>query len=103
LPGTLALGEAALGVPLLGTFDWGLRVARRQIERVVESVMAENWEPESWEPQCQDTLRPLLRSERFLRVSLHYDNPLLRPLRDLAIRLIPSGVLMERLKGRLGF
>jgi hypothetical protein len=73
------------------------------MERVVESLLAERWEPEAFEPVFQETLRPLLRYERFLRGSLHYDNVFLRPLRDLALRLIPAGILVERVKGRLGF
>jgi hypothetical protein len=103
LPGTLALGEAALGVPLLGTFDWAGQLVKRQLERVVESVLAEHWDPTAWEPLCQEALKPLLDSERYLRGGLHYDNALIRPLRDLALRWLPAGVLVERVKGRLGF
>jgi hypothetical protein len=103
LPGTLALGQAALGVPLLETFDWTCRLAKRQMERVVESVLAEHWDPTAWEPACQEALRLLLASERYLRGALHYDNALLRPLRDLALRLVPAGVIVERVKGRLAF
>ena len=102
LPGTIALGEAALGVPLLSSFDWSMRLCKRQMERVVESLLADSWDPEAFEPAFQDTLRPLLASERFFRRALHYDNALLRPLRDLALKLVPSGILVERLKNRLG-
>lgn len=101
VPGTMALGQAALGAPLLESFDWALRLARLQMERVVESLLVENWDPTAWEPAFQDTLAPILESERYLRSALHYDNALLRPLRDVVLRLIPAGIVVERVKGRL--
>lgn len=101
LPGTLALGQAALGLPLLESFDWDLRLTRAQLERVVESLLAGHWDPPAFEPHCWEALRPLLASERYLRGSLHYDNALLRPLRDVMWRLLPSSLLASRLKERL--
>lgn len=101
LPGTMALGQAALGVPLLESFDWALRLSRMQMERVVESLLADNWDPIAWEPAFQESLKPILDSERYLRKGLHYDNALLRPIRDVALRLIPAGILVDRVKGRL--
>ena len=101
LPGTMALGQAALGAPLLESFDWGCRLVRMQMERVVESLLAENWNPTAWEPSFQESLKPILASERYLRKCLHYDNALLRPIRDVALRLIPAGILIERVKGHL--
>lgn len=103
LPGTFAVGQAALGSPVLESFDWALRLARSQMERVIESLLVENWEPEAWEPLCQEALRPLLASERYLRAALHYDNVFLRPLRDFALRWLPAGILVERVKGQLEF
>jgi hypothetical protein len=103
LPGTLAVGQAALGIPLLESFDWALRLAKHQLDRVVESLLAQHWDPSAWEPACQEALRPMMASERYLRGSLHYDNALLRPLRDLLMRVIPAGVLLERVKSRLSF
>lgn len=103
LPGTLALGQAALGASLLETFDWNSRLVRAQLQRLVESLLAGHWDPTAWEPACQESVRPLLDSERYLRAKLHYDNALLRPLRDLVLRLVPSGVLVDKVKGRLAF
>ncbi len=102
-PGTLALGEAALGVPLLGTFDWSGRMVRRQMERVIESVLTENWDPTAFEPHCHDVSKPILKAERYFRGALHYDNVFLRPLRDLALRFTPESVLRDRVKSRLIF
>ncbi len=102
-PGTLAIGEAALGLPLLGSFDWSVRAARRQLERVVESLLVENWEPEAFEPVFREVLAPILKAERYLRATLHYDNVFLRPLRDIALRLTPESVLRDRVRGRLVF
>ncbi len=102
-PGTLALGEAALGLPLLGSFDWGVRATRRQLERIVESLLVENWEPEAFEPTFREVLSPILKAERYLRGTLHYDNVFLRPLRDIALRLTPESVLRDRVRSRLVF
>lgn len=101
LPGTLALGQAALGVPLLESFDWALKLGRRQMERVVESVVVDRWDPTAWEPAFVEAWLSLQASERYLRSSLHYDNALFRPLRDVALRLLPAGILTDRVKSRL--
>lgn len=101
LPGTLALGPAAIGEPLLENFDWALRLSLRQLERVLESLVVGHWEPTAWEPASQQALEPLLRSERFFRDFLHYDNVLLRPLRDFALKLMPARTLEDRVQRRL--
>ncbi len=100
-PGTLALGEAALGLPLLGSFDWSPRMVRRQMERVVESVLTEHWDPTAFEPHSREVLQPILKAERYFRTALHYDNVLLRPFRDLLLRFTPESLLRERIKTRL--
>lgn len=100
-PGAVALGEAAIGTPILGTFNWAARAARRQLERVVESILAENWEPSAYEPHAREVLEPILKSERYFRRALQYDNVLLRPLRDLLLRLTPESFVRERVRSRL--
>lgn len=102
-PGTLALGESAIGVPTLGTFNWAARVARRQLERVVESILVESWEPSAFEPHSREVLEPVLKAERYFRGALHYDNVFLRPLRDLVLRFTPESMLRDRVKSRLIF
>ncbi len=100
-PGTMALGQAALGTPILDTFDWAIRLSKRQMERVVESVVVDHWNPTAWEPTFQEAWKPLQTSERYFRLALHYDNALLRPLRDVALRLLPAGVVIDRVRRRL--
>lgn len=102
-PGAIALGEAAIGSPILGTFNWAARVARRQLERVVESILVENWEPSAFEPHCLEVLDPVLKSERYFRRTLQYDNVILRPLRDLLLRITPESLVRDRVKSRLIF
>lgn len=101
LPGTLALGQAALGRPLLETFDWEQRLLAVQLQRVVESLLVDHWDPAAFEPVCQEALAPLLAAESAFRRGLHYDNALLRPWRDLVLRWMPAGWIMPRVKARL--
>ncbi len=101
IPGSVALGQAGLGTPLLECFDWSSQMVKSQLERIAESLLHDLWDPEAWEPEFRDAQKRILRGERFLRGALHYENPLLRPLRDTVIRWLPTSLMASKVQERL--
>lgn len=103
LPGTLSLGSAAFESPSLESFDWPLRLCSGQIARITEGLSSGSWEPKAWATDFSALAKPLLVNQERLRAFLHYDNALLRPLRDALAKLFLSSVLKNMVKQELGF
>ncbi len=96
-----ALGRSAWGSGILETFDWEMDFVGRQLKILTEALGRETWDEARVAEQCQKEWERSSKAERFLRSALHYDNVLLRPLRDLLVTAIPNNLLSKHLRPRL--
>lgn len=101
LAGCLALGEAAVGVRNLDGFDWRQRLVEGQLKAVLKQCEQGTWKAKELATQSQQIAEPLLGSEAFFRGGMHYDNVLLRPIRDLILSFLPDAFTTGKLKARL--
>lgn len=99
--GTIALGASSVNSPALTTFGWATTLAQLQVSSLHDSLSTGCWSPLDWNPTFERAIRPFTTSERYLRHALHYDNALIRPLRDTLLRWLPSSFLATQLKQHL--
>ena len=98
---SLALGLAGLGSNVLQAFDWKHRLVEHQLSLLIEQLSAERLSLESLDQQSLEYWRDLREAERFWTGALHSDWPLLRKLRDLALKLLPKSYLRKKVSQRL--
>lgn len=100
-PHSFALGLAGLGTTVLQGFDWKHRFVERQLNLLVEQISAGKLSLDSLDQQSLEYWRELRQAEKFWSGALHSDWPLLRKLRDLALKLIPKSFLRRKVAEKL--
>lgn len=99
--GCVALGRAAWPFTPLLLFDWLSEITTWQLDIIIEQVRTGTLNPESFEAQVRLQMREYNERERFVRHHLHSDNALLRPFRNLILKLIPNPILVSQLKKKI--
>lgn len=99
--GCISLGRAAWNRPPLMLFDWLGRATWVQLEILLEQIRTGSLNAESFEAQCRERLRPLMQAEQFARTHLHSDRVLLKPFRDLLLKLLPNSFWAPRIQQKL--
>lgn len=99
--GCYSLGRAAFCERPMLSFDWLSRFVSRQMDILIEQTSAGSLSESSFEAQSKERLEQFTESEKFLRKHLHSERAVLRPIRDLLLKLLPNTFVSAKLKQSL--
>lgn len=99
--GVLSLGRAAWSPLPFMTFAWLDKFVQSQIKCLADQAQNPRLSFESVEAQSVEMMKTLEQASGFVSGQLHLDNPLLRPLRNALVSLLPNALLAPKIRARM--